>query len=76
MRFLFPDVRFGIPNFIQRLALLIWWLFLGLAVLAIGIALFGISFTTKGHEIGPIFVACAVASWAVGRTMLFLLTGR
>jgi hypothetical protein len=73
-----PDVRFeGGPNAVQRLALVIWWFALVLAVLIAALAIWvGWLMPRAESAMGIGLALLAIGAWTVGRALLFILGGR
>jgi hypothetical protein len=78
MSVLRPNVRFdGGPNAVQRLALVLWWLSLGLAVLIVALGLWmGWLMPRAESGLGVAILVLATCIWVVGRALLYILAGR
>jgi hypothetical protein len=78
MRALRPDLRFdGGPSTVQRLALVIWWFALAMAVLFAALALWtGWLMPRAEAAIGIVLGILSAGAWALGRALLFVLAGR
>jgi hypothetical protein len=67
----------GGPNAIQRLALVIWWFTLFLAILFAGFGVWlGWWMPRADPALGIACASFAICAWALGRALLYVLAGR
>jgi hypothetical protein len=71
-----PNTKFPpTPNPIQRIALFLWWAALVVSLLFAGLAVWlGIFSPRRSNWI--LSAGFSISTWATGRALLFLLTGR
>ena len=78
MSALLPNTRFdGGPNAVQRVALVVWWFAVSVAVICAGLAILtGWIVPKPDLFFGLVFGFFALCAWLIGRALFFILAAR